>query len=175
MQSPPSPVDEVPAQQVPLKFPPISTAKEQFIDHVVSSFTTGLSAEALYEQSRKLVQSLKCKLHVPDSLAMLPSFVDRLPTGNEQGDILAIDIGGSTMRAAIVSLDPTAIIPTERLRVQKQQTWPIIASVKSLSGTDFFGWIAGNIKVFQSQLAQMNLGFELRALPVGLVWSFPQE
>jgi hexokinase len=143
---------------------------------VVSSFTTALDAETLYEQSCELAQSLKSKLDIPESLAMLPSFVDDLPTGEEQGDILAIDIGGSTMRAAIVSLDPSAVMPTNRLRVRKQQTWPITVPVKSLSGSEFFSWIATNIQTFQSGLSRVDPRFlEPGALPAGLVWSFPQE
>ncbi|CEL11445.1 hypothetical protein ASPCAL14547 [Aspergillus calidoustus] len=165
------------AAEAPAKVasPPPSTTKEQFIDHVFSSFTAALGPETLYEQSLELTQSLRSKLHLPDSLAMLPSFVDHLPTGKEQGDILAIDIGGSTMRAAIVSLDPSAVIPINRLRVRKQQAWPITVHVKSLSGTEFFRWIAGNIQGFQSQWTRTDLGFELGALPAGLVWSFPQD
>ncbi|KAJ5110303.1 hypothetical protein N7532_002948 [Penicillium argentinense] len=163
---------EAPAK---LSSPPTSTTKQQFIDHVVSSFTVALDAETLYEQSYELTRSLRSKVDLPDSLAMLPSFVDHLPTGKEQGDVLAIDIGGSNMRAAIVSLEPSAVNPINRLRVRKHQTWAITVTVKSLSGSEFFSWIATNIQNFLYELMRADLGFELAALPAGLVWSFPLE
>jgi hexokinase len=163
---------EAPAKLSP---PPTATTKQQFIDDVVSSFTAALDAKTLYEQSCELTRSLRSKLDIPDSLAMLPSFVDQLPTGKEQGDVLAIDIGGSTMRAAIVSLEPSAFNLMDRLRVRKLQSWPITLTVKSLAGSDFFSWIASNIQNFLCDLTRDGLDVEPSALPAGLVWSFPLE
>eukprot|EP00884_Botryococcus_braunii_P020272 jgi/Botrbrau1/6929/Bobra.0215s0008.1 len=38
------------------------------------------------------------------SLLMLPSMIDILPTGDETGDVFAIDIGGTNMRMVYVQL-----------------------------------------------------------------------
>ncbi|KAK2684544.1 hypothetical protein QWA68_016412 [Fusarium oxysporum] len=106
---------------------------------------------------------------------MLPSFIDQTPTGKEQGDVLSIDIGGSTMRAAIVTLELSAVKIGDRLRIRKQESWPITVTLKSLTGVEFFDWIANNIQNFLGRLTEAGLVVELRALPAGLVWSFPLE
>ncbi|UPL02878.1 hypothetical protein LCI18_013812 [Fusarium solani-melongenae] len=106
---------------------------------------------------------------------MLPSFIDQTPTGKEQGDVLAIDIGGSTMRAAIVTLEPSAVTLGNQLRIRKQESWPITVTVKSFRGVEFFDWIANNIQNFLGGLTEAGLGVELDTLPAGLVWSFPLE
>ncbi|EXM14923.1 hypothetical protein FOTG_16687 [Fusarium oxysporum f. sp. vasinfectum 25433] len=155
--------------------PSTPATKQQFIDHVVSSFTATLDAETLHQQSCELTSSLRSKLDIPDSIAMLPSFIDQTPTGREQGDVLSIDIRGSTMRAAIVTLEPSAVKIGDRLRIRKQESWPITVTLKSLTGVEFFDWIANNIQNFLGRLTEAGLVVELRALPAGLVWSFPLE
>ncbi|EFN54251.1 hypothetical protein CHLNCDRAFT_135795 [Chlorella variabilis] len=54
--------------------------------------------DALVEQ---MEAGLRCQ---PGGLMMLPSYVDVLPSGHEQGDCYAIDLGGTNLRVAHVQL-----------------------------------------------------------------------
>jgi hexokinase len=42
--------------------------------------------------------------HTEAEVKMLPTFVCKLPTGNESNDILALDLGGSNFRVLLITL-----------------------------------------------------------------------
>ena len=148
--------------------------KKAFFDNVESSFQHGLNIETLYIQSCELAQSLKANLSDTESLSMLPSFIDRAPSGKEEGSVITLDIGGSTMRVALIKLNPTANSVADRLKVERKQQWLIEQCVKELYADRFFDWIAQNVKTFFENQG-MTIDGELSSIPLGLVWSFPLE
>ncbi|EOO04078.1 putative hexokinase-1 protein [Phaeoacremonium minimum UCRPA7] len=105
---------------------------------------------------------------------MLPSFIDRAPSGKEEGSVIALDIGGSTMRVALIKLNPTANSVADRLKVERKQQWLIEQCVKELYADRFFDWIAQNVKTFFENQG-MTIDGELSSIPLGLVWSFPLD
>ncbi|MDU4962475.1 MAG: hexokinase [Sporomusaceae bacterium] len=56
---------------------------------------------------------------LPSRLKMLPSFIDR-PTGQESGEYLALDFGGTNLRLLAVSLDGR-----RGVKVLRRQAWPL--------------------------------------------------
>ena len=54
--------------------------------------------------SYELVKGLAASTNRSSDLKMYPTFVYDLPTGKESGDILALDLGGSNFRVALIKL-----------------------------------------------------------------------
>ena len=106
---------------------------------------------------------------------MLPSHNYTLPTGHEQGVYLALEIGGSTLRIALVELDGRGV-KQERLRVRRMECSPIDATVRGLEGATFFDWMAGKIRNMlaaeQETPDHVHLAEPIR---MGIAWSFPLE
>ncbi|OCT50197.1 Hexokinase-1 [Cladophialophora carrionii] len=167
-----------------------------FFDEAVSSLTSPLTTPELFKYSELLTGSLRKNMEDATSLSMLPSFIHDLPTGQETGRAIAIDIGGSTMRFALVDLygqreeaipsppipgpsTPGAspddkqchLPPSQRLSIVTQRRWEITQRVKELDGELFFDWIALNVKE-----AMLEAGLDCQqGFRVGLGWSFPLE
>ncbi len=123
----------------------------------------------------------------------LPTPVTSLPSGNETGNYLAIDVGGTNLRVAFIELlgeeadnDSTANGP-ERSRetIQKAQrprfrrtlekAWPIGEHLKMDKAEDLFAWIGDCIAEvvadrLTSDAAKMPIPEELQ---MGITFSFP--
>jgi hexokinase len=98
---------------------------------------------------------------------MLPSFNCVLPSGKEQGTYLALDVGGSTFRIALVEL----LGRSEGIRVVRMVSSHIDEKVKLLEGKAFFDWMA-------QKIGEMLYGGDREhdddstPLAMGLSWSF---
>lgn len=105
---------------------------------------------------------------------MLPSFNHTMPTGNETGTFLSLDVGGSTLRIAIVTLSGREIDKAESpMKITALQSWKIDNEVKNRKGKEFFDWMAQRIDEMLSVNGQ-ELGRDPNhPLEVGLAWSFP--
>lgn len=122
--------------------------------------------------SERLHEQFAPKLHASD-ICMLPSYNHKLPTGREKGTYLALDVGGSTFRVAIVELNgdqPAA----KSMRIASMKSFKIDNSVRHLRGTHFFDWMAEKIEtaVSDPQIKKIN---GAGTFPMGLAWSFPIE
>ena len=99
------------------------------------------------------------------SLKMIPSFVDR-PKGNEEGEFIALDLGGTNFRVLAVELDGkggTSVPAVSRYVIKK----------KDIQGTgeQLFDFIAKSIKHF---MEQNDISFEEK-LELAFTFSFPVE
>jgi hypothetical protein len=106
---------------------------------------------------------------------MLPSFNDVLPSGAEKGTYLALDVGGSTFRVAVLELLGDG---KEDFRVVR--TWKIDDAIKALEGEGFFDWVAARIGDTLDEAGKFGnesfgAGGESPVLQMGLAWSFPIE
>lgn len=76
---------------------------------------------------------------------MLPSFNYTLPTGQEKGIYLAVEVGGSNLRMALVELHGRS--QGERcLQIRRTKTSYITQEVKQLQGHAFFDWMVEEIR-----------------------------
>ena len=67
-----------------------------------------LSEETLFQimeiLDNELQKGLNLRTNAEADLKMLPTYVAQLPTGNENNDILALDLGGSNFRVLLIRL-----------------------------------------------------------------------
>lgn len=131
-----------------------------------------LESAKLLQMSGKLQDQFAPKLQASD-ICMLPSYNDKLPTGLEQGTYLALDVGGSTFRVAVVELNghkPDA----KSMRIVNMKSYKIDNAVRYLRGTAFFDWMAEKIEtaINDPQVKRIN---GTKSFPMGLAWSFPVE
>ncbi|KAI8936873.1 hypothetical protein NX059_006109 [Plenodomus lindquistii] len=131
-----------------------------------------LEPAQLSRMSTKLVEQFAPKLQASD-ICMLPSYNDTLPTGLERGTYLALDVGGSTFRIALVELNgqrPNA----KNMRIIAMKSYNIDEKVRQRRGSQFFDWMAEKI---QHALAdpQLHRSTCTKSIAMGLAWSFPVE
>ena len=103
---------------------------------------------------------------------MLPSYNFLLPSGNETGTFLVLDVGGSTFRVALVSLLGRAH-GQNGMKILRMTSTSIDEQVRSLHGTEFFDWMAVRIK--ETLLDGPETSTHDGSIPMGLSWSFPIE
>ncbi|KAK7942779.1 hexokinase-1 [Apiospora aurea] len=105
--------------------------------------------------------------------SMLPSYNHLLPSGKETGQYLALDVGGSTLRVALVELRSREM-PGRECSIVRIDTFQITPELKLLKGMTFFDWMAARINEVLSDGDTQGRGPE-NPIPMGLAWSFPVE
>ncbi|KAL4794170.1 hypothetical protein BDV19DRAFT_199369 [Aspergillus venezuelensis] len=143
-------------------------ALDVFADEIERVFTKPLSVRNMLTMSEDIREQFRTGLD-SSPINMLPSYNIALPSGLEQGTFLALDVGGSTMRVALIELRGKGEM--EVLRVSSS---PIDNEVKLLEGTLFFDWMAGKIEEMLREVGT-SYGREDAPLSMGLSWSFPIE
>ncbi|RFU36277.1 hypothetical protein B7463_g16, partial [Scytalidium lignicola] len=147
------------------------TARE-FLDEIETLFrgpTNRLPLLALSDGMKKQLE--ECLLD--NRWCMLPSYNSELPTGNESGTFLALDVGGSTFRVALIELSGGENGAQES-KILGRGTFKIDNPVRKLEGKAFFEWMADRIdEILSGQLA--GYGTSKSPLLMGLAWSFPIE
>lgn len=137
-------------------------------------FECQLRIDSLLSMSKKLQDQLRERLESSPQ-SMLPSHNYTLPTGQERGVYLAVEIGGSTLRVALVDLGSKGA-HEERVRVRRMECSPIDKTVRELEDLKFFDWMAERIRemlaVDRKSHDHMQLDEPLR---MGIAWSFPLE
>jgi hexokinase len=131
-----------------------------------------LDSARLQQMSAELQHEFAPKLQASD-ICMLPSYNHKLPTGREQGTYLALDVGGSTFRIALVELNGEQS-DAKHMRIVVMKSFKIDEKVRQRRGTQFFDWMAEKIEqsLADPQLQNIN---GTTSFPMGLAWSFPVE
>jgi len=125
---------------------------------------------------RAMSNAMRIQYHekLQDSQAcMLPSFCHTLPSGDERGTYMALDVGGSTFRVALVDLCSRGHADGP-MRIKCISTAKIDASVRALPANKFFEWMAGKINLILAEEHDLPWS-RSDVIPVGLAWSFPVE
>jgi len=97
-------------------------------------------------------------------LKMLPTYVTNLPTKNEQGEILALDLGGTNFRTLLVKLYPN----TEPQVISEAH---IVPDSKKIHANDLFEFIVDVLKQFMIR-NQLDINQEY---VLGFTFSFACE
>ena len=103
---------------------------------------------------------------------MLPSFCNTLPTGEETGTFISLDVGGSTLRIALVELHGRGGQESPMM-IKRMASSKIDEPIRRLPGTEFFDWMAGRIEAMLEE--EKAAWSHDQTLPLGLAWSFPIE
>ncbi|KAE8349251.1 hypothetical protein BDV28DRAFT_152071 [Aspergillus coremiiformis] len=141
---------------------------DELADEVEHLFTAPLSMQNMNMMSEKIREQLRICLQ-SSPVSMLPSYNHALPSGTETGTVLALDVGGSTFRVALVKLRGDG-----DMEIVRANSSPIDNDVKLLEGTLFFDWMAEKIDAMLSEVGA-HYGRESAPLSMGLSWSFPVE
>ena len=145
---------------------------EEFAAEVRMLFNASIDPESLLRLSDELQKEYKDRLK-SSNISMLPSYQHTLPTGRERGDVLALDVGGSTFRIALIRLGGKRH-DGDGLQVRRMRSFIIDKAVRDLRGQAFFDWMAEKIGNMLAEYNAIN-GTTNARLPMGLSWSFPIE
>ncbi|OKL57633.1 hypothetical protein UA08_07171 [Talaromyces atroroseus] len=144
----------------------------------------------LYNLARRFSEVYR-HLALTSDQQFLPTPVTRLPSGEEVGRYLAIDVGGSNLRVAFIELlgedadsdkSPSdksreTIRKAQRQRVRRtlEKAWPIQEHLKMDKAEDLFEWIGDCIaEVIADSLASDATKGEIpEELEMGITFSFP--
>ncbi|POS84750.1 hypothetical protein EPUL_001166 [Erysiphe pulchra] len=138
-----------------------------FLGRVDKELSLSLKERHLLELSNNL--KIQYYESLQDPSCMLPSFNYQLPTGNESGKFIAVDLGGSTLRVAFIQLLGSDIYRPES-KILSLRAFKITTEVKNLSGHSFFNWMAARIEETLREHDILNT-----ILHMGVSWSFPLE
>lgn len=134
-----------------------------------------LSRDQLVPIVKGFNQECKTGLKTPSKglATMIPSFVTKMPTGNETGTFLSLDLGGTNLRIAAVELKGAG-----KSTVHELKRKPTV-ELKTGEGALFFDWIADAIQHLISVEAKHLFSEEQvngqENLALGVCWSFPVE
>jgi hexokinase len=145
---------------------------DEFLREVERLFESPLKVQGMLAMSGKLQEQFREKLQ-SSNICMLPSYNHTLPTGREQGSYLALDVGGSTFRVALVDLSGRDN-GKECMRIVKMCSYRIDNTVKALKGHEFFDWMADRIGEFLEDPIVVEV-HGADTIAMGLAWSFPIE
>ncbi|GAB7348859.1 hypothetical protein MBLNU459_g7562t1 [Dothideomycetes sp. NU459] len=145
---------------------------EDYLGEVKRLFEAPLSSDNLHAMSEELQREFQYKLQ-SSNICMLPSFNHTLPTGCERGTFLALDVGGSTFRVALVRLSGKDS-EKDGMEIMTIRSFAIDRKVRDLKGKSFFDWIAERIEEVLA-VDDHQPDRCARPLSMALAWSFPIE
>lgn len=175
----------------------IDASQKEYLAHhrMLDDFLSPLflSDATLYTLARRF-STVYRDLASTSEQQFLPTPVTRLPTGDETGRYLAIDVGGSNLRVAFIELlgesvesepRPTdagqrsrdTIRKAQRQRVRRtlERAWPIQEHLKMDKAEDLFAWIGDCIAevVAESLRSDATRNDVPEELDLGITFSFP--
>ncbi|KAK1634417.1 hexokinase [Colletotrichum phormii] len=148
---------------------PSGQSIEEYLKEAEHLLLGPLLDDGLLELSNALKAQFRDKLQT-SMACMLPSYNHQLPGGHEVGQYLAVDVGGSTLRIALVELRGRDAVGRES-EIVRMSSFKIDNDIRNLEGMAFFDWMAERIRDMVSQDGQDPS----RSMPMALAWSFPIE
>ena len=122
----------------------VEEQREEFLEQVRDAFEREMRLEPLMAFSNGMMKQLQGSL-VDHPMCMLPSYSHLLPTGDERGNYLALDVGGSTFRVALIELSGTS--SDGKCKIVRTKSVKIDAGIRELTGLLFFDWMAQRIGI----------------------------
>ncbi|KAI8631068.1 hexokinase-1 [Xylariaceae sp. FL1651] len=142
----------------------------EFLEEAQERLLSPIEGDKLRSFSSALKDQFRERLQTHPE-CMLPSFNHLLPTGKEIGQYLALDVGGSTLRVALVKLRGREASGQE-CEIVRMISFKITQEIKKLEGMAFFDWMAERIR----EVIDMDgVAHTQEPIPMGLAWSFPVE
>lgn len=146
---------------------------EEFLKDAEVAFIGPISGEGLLNLSAGLKKQYIRRLE-NDPECMIPAYTYRLPTGTESGQFITLDVGGSTLRVAVVELIGQVGGVRSRSEIVSIRNFTIDKPIKDLEGMAFFDWMAARI-VETISTGLRKVQSPDHPLPMALAWSFPIE
>jgi len=111
-------------------------------------------------------QGLSPRTHDEASVKCFPTFVRHLPSGNEVGKFLALDLGGTNFRVLVIDINKDQQFSME------SKIFAISRETMEGPGTQLFDHIAQCLSEF---IQEKGLVDQTHRLPLGFTFSFPCE
>ncbi|ORX52051.1 actin-like ATPase domain-containing protein [Hesseltinella vesiculosa] len=121
------------------------------------------------------LEEFKVGLRTPSKglATMIPSFVTRMPTGNETGTFMSLDLGGTNLRIAAVQLLGDGHVKVSEVK------HAITPELRVGTGVAFFDWIADAVQELVLEKARHLFKPDQvsgkETLYLGVCWSFPVD
>lgn len=147
----------------------VSDVELSVLNSAVHAFTRGVDIANLNLHASSIAAELDEALGEGTPIAMLPNH-SIVPTGRECGDFLVVDLGGLTLRVAVISIAPDAPgkLRCERILLVVSNKWQVADARKLVDGA-FFAWIA---ECIVATLAQQSVICARSTVRTGITWSF---
>lgn len=145
---------------------------DDLLREIQTLLETPLESTKLLQMSAQLQDQFTPKLQASE-ICMLPSYNHKLPTGLEKGTYLALDVGGSTFRVALVELNGKQA-GVKNMRIGNMRNFKIDEKIRQLRGHAFFEWMAARIEEALASF-DVQMSSDIGSFPMGLAWSFPVE
>ncbi|KUI56426.1 Hexokinase [Cytospora mali] len=146
---------------------PLSPDLEAEFQTLKAAFTvtTGMLKEITYRFQKELEAGLQKPFQ---NIAMYPTWVFGFPSGQEKGQYLTIDLGGTNLRVCWITLKG----PSHDTEVL-QDTYKLPKHIKTGTADELWGLIADSLSDF---LDKHDLhGTEDEPLPLGFTFSYPVQ
>lgn len=169
-----------------------SKSSTPHLDAITELYTKNVSNSNVKTCSDELLLDFNESLLENSSITMLPNY-NINPTGEEFGDYLVIDVGGSTLRVAVISIDPplspqssASSSPessasylggedrSNRVHIIIEKKWEIENSFKNID-ENFFKWIGSKIFETLNEQSVITTNDFTQIINTGITWSFPLE
>ncbi|KAL9080766.1 MAG: hypothetical protein Q9157_000553 [Trypethelium eluteriae] len=148
------------------------------LDTALSAFTDCIKYTCLHTLAVKVSDKFR-QLALSSEQHFLPMPVRGLPSGEETGKFISIDVGGTNLRVGFVELfgkdglDGGDGPSRELIRKAHERSWPIEDHLKVDKAEDLFAWIGACITdVIRSGYAELSAA-EKEELFIGITFSFP--
>ncbi|KAF9146010.1 glucokinase [Linnemannia schmuckeri] len=144
-----------------------ANANPEVISELTKAFAFPISAyDGLVDQ---FIRELHEGLVYEHKMPMIPTFVYELPTGEEKGVILSLDLGGTNLRVCRTTLSGGGNFEI----IHKK--WTISDALKKGPGSELFAWIADRIEEFLTSDCHDPTHGGDKKYPLGMTFSFPCE
>ncbi|KAK9450512.1 hexokinase-domain-containing protein [Limtongia smithiae] len=151
----------------------MSTPLQAATSQVVEEFS--LSTETLRAIAAEFVVEAQRGLRLPgQSMPMLPSYVTSVPTGEEKGVFLAVDLGGTNLRVCSVHLDGNG-----KFKIVASKS-PLTKKLMTGTAEGLFSFIAEQVRDFLAKHIderfaeeQPHAGSTGHYFKLGFTFSFP--
>ena len=152
-----------------------------------------ISSKKLYSLACQL-SATYCHLALHSEEQFLSTPVTKFPSGKEQGEYLAIDLGGTNLRIAFVTLlginaevqthdgerngadvqDVNRDAYSKNIQKKFGRSWPIDNHLKAENADDLFIWVGDCLaEVVRSRFGDVNTDKLPDEIPLGITFSFP--
>ena len=144
---------------------------QELLEELQDSFPPQSDIDSLLHLSQQIQAELRDHL-VSSPQCMLPSFNYTLPSGQELGTYLAVEVGGSNLRMALVWLRGRSR-GNDAMQIRRASISPISKGVRELEEYAFFDWMA--MKIREMLVLEGETREDGEPLRMGVAWSFPIE
>jgi hexokinase len=129
------------------------------------------------EKLKEIVQQFRKELDEglakhEQNIAMHQTWVHSLPSGNERGTFLTLDLGGTNLRVCQITLHGHSKQGQEKTEL-KQEQYKLPAELKTGDANSLWDFIAGKLEDFVKKMGLRNNYTKENPMPLGFTFSYP--